>query len=123
MIEYQGEQWELIPFDELKNYEGQELLMFNVYRQVGGLMVIPKIERRLRGYSLVYNNPSPWNGSRTCMIEPDMYNYSRDNRMPYRRVGPVDPLKCYCNGPTVSKWCYDSNKVEKLCVRCKKRKR
>jgi len=33
-----------------------------------------------------------------------------------------DETLCYCSGIAQRRWCFDTNKVELLCVRCRKRK-
>lgn len=53
-------------------------------------------------------------------------------RIPYLRIkedwvsltwlSDLDPMKCYCLGPSISKWCFDSNKMENVCAKCRKRK-
>lgn len=126
IIDFNGEQWELIPFEELYEYvlEGNtEVLIlaansrdaiYSSIEQITGIVYIDNIHILLKH-----------NGSSICASTSILLPLDKSSWLPYRRINPKNIYEqsfCFCGGPAHNHWCYDTNKVESICYRCKKRK-
>lgn len=116
---YEGEEYELVPYEELSSCVGEEVLMYRESIRSGGLMEIAGWE----GNTLLYATRAPWSGCSHCAVDRCFYVEPESWCLPYRRVHQTGLRFCRCNGPGEDKRCFDTFKVEKVCVRCHFRKR
>ena len=121
-IMWKGEEWELIPWEELKDVVGTEVLIYKDnpgYLRWAGKIICTKWDERDIFYDRKLNTNDRCDVNRYMWLEPEKWY------LPYRKVNvdPNAPSYCYCDGPTVDRRCFDTFKIEKVCVRCRKRKR
>ena len=121
-IMWEGEEWELIPWEELKDVVGTEVLIYRDNPEntiCAGVRICIKWDGEYLFYDRKIHTHEHCNFGRGMWNDPDRWY------LPYRKVNtdPNAPSYCCCNGPVVDRRCFDTFKIEKVCVRCRKRKR
>ena len=115
-----GELYTVIPYEDLRKFIGSEI--FLMYRHSGGI-VGRGVLRDLSPYQDGVN----LNGVTYLLGWVNQLCYHLDSCfIPYVKgpliINPNAPSYCYCDGPAVNKRCFDTFTVEKVCVRCHRRK-
>ena len=113
IIEYNGKRWRPITEADIPHLAGKKVLYTAM--QHFGPTTISSIDRSGDYINLRYAGLSPWHtsGGSWFVNDPSPYYIEDDS---------IDTTLCYCGGLTKSRWCFDTNKVEPICVRCRKRK-
>ena len=125
---YNGEEWELVPWELLHMCHGKEVLLHGTYSYPGAqndiLVTCRETFLRSERTTLLYYDRRLSDGCDRCSIDRDAYA-NGGGYIPYLRNNTlhVDDSSCHCAGPSTNKWCFDTNKVETVCCRCRKRKR
>lgn len=120
---FEGEEWEKVPWENIEDCVGKEVLLYGTHTTCENEIVICSNVKQARNQKVLWFDIGR-HGCTHCTFYDSGYHSGGCMYFPYLRVNKDTANNCCrCGGPSIDKWCYDTNRIEKLCARCKKRKR
>lgn len=120
IIEYQGRFWKKITKNDWKDLPGKDILYCEGRAPIG-YHKIDRIEYLWNDGPSVrfyYDGQTAWgssNGSTSLDNSLKVRTY-------YIETLNFDSTKCHCDGPVFNRFCFDTQKVEPICAKCRRRK-
>jgi len=117
-IEFEGRMYRRLMSEDCKNLTGKKLLVCggDFHEGQRALITVHTSVLWLHSVYIQYENNTPWGSAQGTQT------FSDATSVFYISAEPCNEALCYCAGPSEERWCYDTNKIEPLCVRCRKRK-
>lgn len=116
IVIWENEEWELLSFEEVTRVKNEDILIYDPQHH-SDCHVSYCTHFDHSSSELQYDST----GGSGCYLLPGMWERG-SWFLPYRKRGPIDTTKCRCGGPSSNRFCFDTQRVEVVCCRCKKRK-
>lgn len=116
IIQYKGKLWRRIIRNDWENLPGKNIL-FKTAVGVKGFHKVASLSFGSRGLGVTftYAGRTSWDSLEGGTDLDNTHGW-------YYIEVPKDSNKCYCCGPTFNKFCFDTQRVEPVCARCRRRK-